>query len=41
MLPTLSENLAAKDKPAVELVYEYLRRIETEIDTFEGRFGPS
>jgi hypothetical protein len=33
-----SENPAAKDKPAVELVYEYLRRIETEIETFERRF---
>jgi hypothetical protein len=34
-----SENPVARDKPAVELVYEYLRRIETEIETFERRFG--
>jgi len=35
----VSENSAAKDRPAVELAYEYFRRLETEIDTFEGRFG--
>jgi hypothetical protein len=35
----VTENPVAKDKPAVELAYEYLRRMEAEIDTFEARFG--
>jgi len=30
---------AVKGRVAVDLVYEYLRRLEKEIDTFEERFG--
>jgi hypothetical protein len=34
-----SDNPAVKDKPAMELLYDFLRRLEKEVDTFEGRFG--
>ncbi len=30
---------AVKGRPALELVHEFLRRLEKEVDTFEGRFG--
>ena len=33
-----SENPAVKDKPAVELVSDFLQRLETEIDVVERRF---
>lgn len=36
-----SDDPAVKGRPAVELVYEYLRRLEKEIDTFDERFGES
>jgi hypothetical protein len=37
----VTENPVAKDRSVVELAYEYLRRMEAEIDTFEARFGIS